>query len=413
LSTGLDLDRFSNHVAAMAQPGVGHLLVNREAAVQIDRALPHVPDSANTTQTLQQQRSMDSLLDQPADGQWLRTAINRLTGDPASPIPTRHVRVGGKPYIAAIATLPTLRWYSVSLLDPALLIPRRELLEMRALFGVSALGCLVILALMLRAFFLKGRLTRQLDRQSQQFADTQTMLEDALARERGTRTTQTNMVHTVAHEFRGTLATIGNTTQMLQMLAQSPEPVEPGRLQPRLDKMLRSVRHLSQLLSDLLGDNRMATSAAQLHLRTGSLNPFCEALAARLAKEHGRPIQWEPGPLPGELMIDWSLLGVAIGNLVDNAIKYAPAGSPILLHTGLANPGRLFVAVSDSGPGIAPEFQRKVFEKSTRLDAASAVPGTGMGLYLVNWIAELHGGSAAVVSASGQGSTFTIYLPRP
>jgi len=98
-------------------------------------------------------------------------------------------------------------------------------------------------------------------------------------------------------------------------------------------------------------------------------------------------------------------------NLIDNAIKYSPAGGEIEVRA-YREDGRLRVDVSDQGPGIAKDDQRLIFEKFGRVSGgAAARPGTGLGLFIARSIAEAHGGVLEVASAPGQGSTFTLELP--
>jgi two-component system phosphate regulon sensor histidine kinase PhoR len=101
-------------------------------------------------------------------------------------------------------------------------------------------------------------------------------------------------------------------------------------------------------------------------------------------------------------------------NLVENAITYTPPGGQIELSLAVAD-GMARLAVRDSGPGIAPEELTRIFERFYRLDRARArrTGGAGLGLAIVRWIAEAHGGRVEVESRVGQGSTFTVLLPIP
>ena len=92
-----------------------------------------------------------------------------------------------------------------------------------------------------------------------------------------------------------------------------------------------------------------------------------------------------------------------LGNLIDNAVKYSPAGSPVQVSvTGLN--GNVAVSVRDEGSGIASGDQRLIFEKFGRVTGGNTKPGTGLGLYIARSIAEAHGGSLAVASAQGRGA---------
>ncbi|MBA3330258.1 MAG: sensor histidine kinase, partial [Actinobacteria bacterium] len=101
----------------------------------------------------------------------------------------------------------------------------------------------------------------------------------------------------------------------------------------------------------------------------------------------------------------------ALANLVDNAVRAAPPGSPVRLAVG-SDGGRAWMAVADEGPGIAPDQQGRIFDRFARLDGgrSRAEGGSGLGLAIVRELAEAHGGSVEVASRPGHGATFTIWL---
>ncbi len=101
-----------------------------------------------------------------------------------------------------------------------------------------------------------------------------------------------------------------------------------------------------------------------------------------------------------------------IWNLLNNAVKFTPAGGTVKLSLSRAS-GAVSLIVEDTGPGIEPEFLPHVFEMFRQADASSSRPhsGMGIGLALVKQLIELHGGSVAVESTPGQGARFTIELP--
>jgi anti-sigma regulatory factor (Ser/Thr protein kinase) len=96
-------------------------------------------------------------------------------------------------------------------------------------------------------------------------------------------------------------------------------------------------------------------------------------------------------------------------NLIDNAVKYSPEGAPVEIRAAAVN-GHVTVDVVDRGRGIDPRDQRVIFERFGRVRGTSK-PGTGLGLYIAQAIAEAHGGTLKVSSAVGAGSTFTLELP--
>jgi two-component system, OmpR family, sensor histidine kinase BaeS len=100
--------------------------------------------------------------------------------------------------------------------------------------------------------------------------------------------------------------------------------------------------------------------------------------------------------------------------LVDNALKYSPAGGTVTIR-GHAGATHVTIAVDDSGPGIAPEDLPHVFERFWRADKVRSreMGGTGLGLTMARQIADLHGAELEVQSDVGRGSVFTVRLPNP
>jgi heavy metal sensor kinase len=112
---------------------------------------------------------------------------------------------------------------------------------------------------------------------------------------------------------------------------------------------------------------------------------------------------------------DEALLRRLFVNLLDNAIKYTPAGGDVTLSTERQN-GDYVVTVADTGPGIPPEAQPHIFDRFYRSDRdrrASATSGAGLGLAIASWVAQTHGGSLALVRSDKTGSEFAIRFPAP
>ena len=117
---------------------------------------------------------------------------------------------------------------------------------------------------------------------------------------------------------------------------------------------------------------------------------------------------------PAGAVINAALLEQAVVNLVDNALKYSPPEAPVGIVAAVGRRRRGDHASADHGPGIAPEHLPRLFERFYRVDKARSrkLGGTGLGLAIVKHIAQAHRGRVTVASEVGQGSTFTITLPR-
>jgi two-component system OmpR family sensor kinase len=114
---------------------------------------------------------------------------------------------------------------------------------------------------------------------------------------------------------------------------------------------------------------------------------------------------------PMRMVGDPKLLFQVFSNLLSNAIKYSPDGGVIAIDAALAN-DEVVVAIADRGIGVPAADLDRLFERYHRGSNVSGIVGTGVGLYLVKMVVDMHGGAVAVESKEGDGSRFTIRLPR-
>ncbi|HMO65687.1 MAG TPA: HAMP domain-containing sensor histidine kinase [Verrucomicrobiota bacterium] len=131
---------------------------------------------------------------------------------------------------------------------------------------------------------------------------------------------------------------------------------------------------------------------------------------AYVAEEKGVRVGLEPGEAcPAD--VDPRRLRQVIANLLDNALKYTPAGGSVRL-AARAIPGKAMLEVADTGPGIPPAEQELIWQRLYRGDKSRSQHGLGLGLSLVKAVVEAHGGQVAVESAPGQGAAFRLAIPR-
>lgn len=172
---------------------------------------------------------------------------------------------------------------------------------------------------------------------------------------------------------------------------------------------------LYRLISDLLDISRIQAGRVAMSIGPVDLPDIAETLAERSRPRS--PIHQFETDFPPEFPIirgDREKLRQALGNLVDNAIKYAPNGGVITVG-GRVEPGHVVLYVRDAGIGIPRDEQARVFERFHRVDTrlSRTTQGVGLGLYICRVIVEAHGGQIWVESdGSGHGSTFYIRLPR-
>jgi len=178
-------------------------------------------------------------------------------------------------------------------------------------------------------------------------------------------------------------------------------------MKDELDRLHRLLDDLAGLYDQVLGALELARRPTNLtEWLAHTLGPWREA-----AEDKG--LRWEatvPASLP-TLAIDADRLGQAVGNLLSNAIKYTPSGGTVSVDAGLKQKS-FWIQVSDTGPGIAPEEQERIFTPFYRYQPDRRFPqGMGLGLSIARDLAAAHGGWLEVASTLGQGSRFTVWLP--
>ncbi|MGH2807211.1 MAG: sensor histidine kinase, partial [Actinomycetota bacterium] len=170
---------------------------------------------------------------------------------------------------------------------------------------------------------------------------------------------------------------------------------------------------LGRLIQDLLDLSRLEDPAhfSSEHVDLGEV-AHAEAVQLKDAAETAG-LDLSTDATPGVMIRgDEQQLGLMVRNLIDNAIRYTPAGGRIEVRV-TGNESDAVLAVEDTGAGIPMQAQARVFERFFRVDAdrARGSGGTGLGLSIVKHVAELHGGHVSVKSQLGEGSTFTVRVP--
>ena len=220
---------------------------------------------------------------------------------------------------------------------------------------------------------------------------------------------KSDFVATVSHDLRAPLTFMRGYTTMLPMVGDLSE-----KQREYVDKILQGVTQMSELIDDLLDLGRIEAGIGlerqPCHLGTIMVEAV-DGMRARAAAK-GLTLRLEPAEEVPIVAGDAALLRQAISNLVDNAVKYTSTGGTVTV--GLAVRGdTAVIRVADTGIGISPDDQVRLFEKFYRVkrrDTAS-IQGTGLGLAIVKSIVERHGGKVWVDSELNRGSTFYIGLP--
>jgi signal transduction histidine kinase len=232
----------------------------------------------------------------------------------------------------------------------------------------------------------------------------------AIRREAAVARLQSDFVAAVSHEFRTPLTTIRQMTEMLE----AGRVMSVERRQAYYNVLTGEATRLQRLVETLLNFGRMEAGAARYQLEEVDLAALIRRVMQDIdpAGKHSARIV-ASGPAAGPVVhADAGALGLAVRNVIDNALKYSPEGEKVQVEWSEAG-GRAAVRVIDTGIGIPPAEQQAIFEKFVRGRSAidGSVAGTGVGLAMVREIVRAHGGEVDVESEVGRGSTFTVTLP--
>ena len=220
---------------------------------------------------------------------------------------------------------------------------------------------------------------------------------------------KTMFLRLTGHEFRAPLTAIRGYTSMLQ-------DGDLGRVDDRALTALAAIDRAASsglaTLDRLVEVARLESRAEALHRERRDLDELVSSAVAPLreaARARGVLLEVDAA---GEARLDAEEIAIAVRNLLGNALKYAADGGVVKVSAWRRD-GYAVIEVTDRGPGIPAEELDRLFERYYRTQHArdSGTVGSGLGLYIVRQIAELHGGEATVASAPGQGATFRLRLP--
>jgi PAS domain S-box-containing protein len=235
-------------------------------------------------------------------------------------------------------------------------------------------------------------------------------LQAALTRLRELDRLKSQFVQTVSHELRTPLALI---LGYAEVLADGTLGELPAQQQEVIEVIARRSRMLSGMVEDitLLLESEQALSDRQAVALEDVLNASVADLAGVISAG-GLVLEMDIAPNLPPVVGTRNHLARIVGNLLNNAAKFTPAGGAVTLRAAPQN-GHVVVQVADTGIGIPPEEQARVFERFYQIDGAAnrRYGGMGLGLALVKEIVEALGGKVSLESEVGCGSTFTVLLP--
>ena len=214
------------------------------------------------------------------------------------------------------------------------------------------------------------------------------------------------LIGDLSHQIKTPVA---NLLLYAQLLGEQPLPEESRAYTAALESQAEK---LQSLVEDLVKLSRLETGILTLHPCLAQLAPVLEDVMEQFSsKAVDKKITLHCASTEETAVFDPKWTEEALCNLLDNAIKYTPAGGRVAVEIV---PYQLFccVMVRDDGPGIPEEEQAKIFQRFYRAPGAHGVEGVGIGLYLVRQIAQDQGGYVKVDSQVGKGASFSLFLPR-
>jgi PAS domain S-box-containing protein len=217
---------------------------------------------------------------------------------------------------------------------------------------------------------------------------------------------------TVSHELRTPLTSILGSLGLLMAGAAGPLP--PGA-QELASVARRNGDRLSGLIDDVLDLTKLEGNRMVLQSRVCALDALvAEAVEANTgyAQRGGVLLAWDCVARAPQARVDPDRFLQIMANLLSNAIKHSVAGQTVRTRLS-GGPGGWRIEVIDQGPGIAPAFRERLFDKFAQADSSDrrAIGGTGLGLYITRLLVQRMGGRILVESEPGQGATFSVLLP--
>ena len=236
------------------------------------------------------------------------------------------------------------------------------------------------------------------------------MLAEKLAAEQHLTQLQRNFLSMASHEFRTPLTVIDGQAQRL---IATVDALDAGDIADRAAKIRGATLRITSVMDSLLNSSRLLDGQPELYFHPTAFD--LAALLRDVCRLHREVVpaarineEFPDAPLAMEG--DPKLLFQAFSNLLGNAVKYSPDGEPVRIEARLRG-GQARVRLSDRGIGIPDADRHRVFDRYFRGSNSKGIVGTGIGLFLVKTVIELHGGTVGVSSREGEGTQFTVRLP--
>jgi signal transduction histidine kinase len=213
---------------------------------------------------------------------------------------------------------------------------------------------------------------------------------------------------TTSHELRNILSAIGGAVKILEK-----NPAEPTRKE-MIGILQRGLSDMESLLDQLQDYSRVMAGTDPVKIETFDLQKMLvemNVILSPIVRAKGIDLELDLDPDLKKIESDRLKVRRIVNNLLSNAINYTQNGK-VKLQTRSVSPDEYLIAVEDTGPGIEPESQERIFEEFQRAASSAGVRGTGLGLTITKRLAETLGGHISVASELGKGSRFEVVLPK-
>ncbi len=220
---------------------------------------------------------------------------------------------------------------------------------------------------------------------------------------------KTALLSMVSHDFRSPLTSIKTG---VTALLQEGAPWDADTQRELLSGINQETDRLNRMVGNILALSRLEAGAWCPQCETVSLAEVVGAVLDSFKDDDNRRISVALETAPSEVCLDMVQIVQVLHNLLENALKYSPSGSPVYLHATQQS-DRLIVEVLDSGAGLAPDEEKHIFERFYRAPRwrESSFPGTGIGLAVCSGLVEAHGGQLSAANRAEGGAMFRVMLP--
>ena len=213
----------------------------------------------------------------------------------------------------------------------------------------------------------------------------------------------------ISHDFKNPLSVISLSTDILHRYY---DRLNIDQTIAHLERIRFQAHFMTEMIDDVMTFVESHQGEIITQMQPIDLVDLCKTIIADLNYQYPEhTIHFEIDKHPGSLVLDPRLMRRAITNLLSNALKYSPEKTPVIMHL-TTEKSRLVLQVQDYGIGIPKKDQERLFKAFQRASNVTNIKGTGLGLVIVRDCIGVHDGTVSFITTEGQGTTFTVSIPR-